>query len=62
MVGELLAVNEDVQRAILGRASASEIHRIARERAGMTTLWEHAVEKVLLGETSFEQIVENIQE
>ncbi len=61
VVGELLEVSEHVHRAILERKGAGDIHRIAREQ-GMQSLWDHAVEKVCLGETSYEQIVENIQE
>ncbi len=61
VVAELLIVDEQVQRAVLDRAGSTEIHTIARRR-GMATLWDHGVEKVLRGETSLEQIVENIQE
>lgn len=61
VVGELLVVDEAVQRAVLDGKSSAEIHRVAVER-GMTTLWGHAVEKVLAGETTYEQVVENIQQ
>ncbi|MBL0921329.1 MAG: Flp pilus assembly complex ATPase component TadA [Phycisphaerales bacterium] len=62
VVGELLVVDEPVHRAILDRRGAADIHRIAREECEMQSLWDHAVEKVCEGETSYEQIIENIQE
>jgi len=62
VVGELLPVEEPIQRAILDGRSSAEIQRIAREQCGMETLWDHGVDKVVRGETTYEQIVENIQE
>ncbi len=61
VVGELLIVDEPVQRAILDGKSSGEIHRVA-VGSGMASLWTHAVEKVLAGETTYEQVVENIQQ
>ncbi|MGP1310081.1 MAG: GspE/PulE family protein [Phycisphaerales bacterium] len=61
VVGELLVVDEAIQRAVLDGKSSAEIHRVAVDR-GMTTLWGHAIEKVLSGETTYEQVVENIQQ
>jgi general secretion pathway protein E len=61
VVGELLVVDEAIQRAVLDGKSSAEIHRVAVDR-GMTTLWSHAIEKVLAGETTYEQVVENIQQ
>ncbi len=62
VVAELLEVTEGVQRAVLDRAPSAEVLRAARKGAGMRTLWEHAIEKVMAGETSYEQVVEHIQE
>lgn len=62
VVAELLEVNEGVQRAVLDRAPSAEVQRAARAGGGMRTLWEHAVEKVMAGETSYEQVVEHVQE
>jgi general secretion pathway protein E len=61
VVGELLVVDEAIQRAVLDGKSSAEIHRVAVDR-GMITLWAHAIEKVLAGETTYEQVVENIQQ
>ena len=61
VVGELLVVDEAIQRAVLDGKSSAEIHRVAVDR-GMTTLWAHAIEKVLAGETTYELVVENIQQ
>lgn len=61
VVGELLLVDEHIQRAVLDGKSSAEVHRVAVER-GMSSLWDHGVQKALAGETSWEQIVENIQE
>lgn len=61
VVAELLEVSEPVQRAVLDRASSAEVQRVAREQ-GMRSLWEHALEKVMCGETSYEQVVEHMQE
>jgi type II secretory ATPase GspE/PulE/Tfp pilus assembly ATPase PilB-like protein len=61
VVGELLVVDEAIQRAILDGKSSGEIHRIAVDR-GMASLWTHAIEKVLAGETTYEQVVESIQQ
>ena len=62
VVGELLPVEEPIQRAILDGKSSAEIQRVARERCGMETLMDHGIDKIMRGETTYEQVVENIQE
>ncbi len=52
---ELLAVNRDVRKTILGMASEDEIMSSARSH-GMKNLFENGLEKVLEGKTTLEEI------
>ena len=52
---EVMPVTEEIGRAIVERASASDIARLARAQ-GMRTLREDALEKVQGGDTSLEEV------
>ncbi|HVE98098.1 MAG TPA: ATPase, T2SS/T4P/T4SS family [Mycobacteriales bacterium] len=52
---EVMPVGEDIERLAVERRSADEIGRVARA-AGMTTLRNDGMSKVLLGHTSLEEI------
>ena len=52
---EVMVVSEDIERLIVDRASTDEIARTARA-AGMHSLREDGLHKVLLGETTLEEI------
>ena len=53
---EVMTVTEDIERLTVDRASADAIGRIAQDQ-GMTTLRNDGLEKVLLGDTSIEEIL-----
>jgi type II secretory ATPase GspE/PulE/Tfp pilus assembly ATPase PilB-like protein len=53
---EVLKATPQIQRLITNRASADEIRKLAREQ-GMKTLREAAVEKVLSGVTTAEEVI-----
>jgi len=55
-IHEILVVDEQVQEAILKKASARDIRRIAVEN-GMTTMVESGMKKVLSGETTIEDLL-----
>ena len=52
---EVMAVTEEIGRAIVSRAGTDDIARLARSQ-GMRTLREDALEKVRAGETSLEEV------
>jgi type IV pilus assembly protein PilB len=52
---ELMAVNEEIRDAVLGRPSAAELYELARKN-GLRTLREDGVEKVLRGVTTLEEV------
>ena len=52
---EVMAVTEEVGRAIVAHAGTDDIARLARSQ-GMTTLRQDALEKVRSGETSLEEV------
>jgi type II secretory ATPase GspE/PulE/Tfp pilus assembly ATPase PilB-like protein len=52
----LLSVNEEIQRLVQSRATASEINGAAR-RAGMHSLCEDGLEKVAAGRTTLEEVM-----
>ena len=54
-IHEVMPVTEDIERLIVDRASTDEIAQTARV-AGMHTLREDGLAKVLLGETTLEEI------
>jgi len=53
---EVLLVDEEIQRLSVERRPADEIKAAALE-AGMTTLWQDGIEKVVAGVTSLEEIM-----
>jgi type IV pilus assembly protein PilB len=52
---EVMAVNEEIERLIVGRAPTDRIEQTAREQ-GMHSLREDGLAKVLLGRTTLEEI------
>jgi type IV pilus assembly protein PilB len=54
-VHEVMPVTEEIERLIVDRAATEEINRTARAQ-GMHTLREDGLAKVLLGETTLEEI------
>ena len=54
-IHEVMAVTEDIERLIVDRASTDEITKMARQQ-GMHSLREDGLAKVLLGETTLEEI------
>ncbi len=61
-IHELLVVNDDVRKAIIEHKTSTEIRQIAREKAGLVTLMEDALEKALQGKTTLEEIASMISE
>jgi type II secretory ATPase GspE/PulE/Tfp pilus assembly ATPase PilB-like protein len=47
-------LNEDLEKAILTRASASEIQKLAKN-GGMTTIVQDGILKAAMGETTIEE-------
>ena len=56
VIAEVLLIDNDIRDAILAKASASDIKKIAIQN-GMKTMMEDGVKKVLSGETTFEEIL-----
>jgi type IV pilus assembly protein PilB len=54
-VFQLMLMTEEVERLAAQRANRDEIARAATE-AGMRTLWEDGLDKVLQGKTSIEEL------
>lgn len=52
---ELLNVNREIRQAIMDKADATTLHRLA-VKAGMKTLWQDAIEKVLKGLTTGDEV------
>jgi type IV pilus assembly protein PilB len=61
-IHELLVVDENVRKAIIEHKTSTEIRQIAREKAGLVTLMEDALEKALQGKTTLEEIASMISE
>jgi general secretion pathway protein E len=55
-VYEVLEVNDKIRRAIGAQRDSAEILRLARQD-GMKTLREHAIRKLALGVTSFDEVL-----
>jgi type II secretory ATPase GspE/PulE/Tfp pilus assembly ATPase PilB-like protein len=53
---ELLEVNDPIRKEVMAGESADRIHQVARETAGMKTMREDAVQKVLDGTTTVEEV------
>lgn len=56
VITEVLILSQSVREAILRRANADEIKRIARQE-GMTTLRESGIRKAIEGETTVEEVI-----
>lgn len=56
-IGELLLIDAEVHRMILGRVSDAEIERAARAR-GMNIMYETGIAKVWRGETTIEEVLQ----
>ncbi|TAH38527.1 MAG: type II secretion system protein GspE [Planctomycetota bacterium] len=54
---EMLPMVEDVRVMIMNRASATEVKRVAIQKAGMRTLRMDGVNKILTGQTTPEEVV-----
>lgn len=54
---ELLPMSEDIRAMIMNRSSATEIKRVAIQKAGMRTLRMDGVKKILAGLTTPEEVV-----
>lgn len=59
-IGELMLVNEDIRRAILGRASESALNEAAAVQ-GMTGMFENGLAKVLAGETTLDDVMRAVR-
>lgn len=60
-INEILVADENIKEAILRKASASEIKKIAIE-GGMTTMFEDGYKKVTCGITTLEEVLRVINE
>ena len=54
-IHEIMTVTEEIERLCVARASSDEIKRMAIEQ-GMSTLRDDGLAKVLLGQTTIEEI------
>jgi len=54
-IGEVLIVDEELRELISSKASETEIAKLAVKK-GMRTMFQDALEKVLLGQTSIEEV------
>jgi len=54
-IGEVLIVDEELRELISSRVSETEIAKLAVKK-GMRTMFQDALEKVLLGQTSIEEV------
>ena len=58
-IGEVLVFNKEMRRAVEANLGEAELLEIAL-RAGMTTLQEAAIEKLLAGETTSDEIIRTV--
>jgi len=61
VISELLVVNDPIKKSILDRSTSTVIESEAR-KAGMRTMYEDGVDKVLRGITSFEEILKTTED
>ncbi|MEY4531408.1 MAG: hypothetical protein RLZZ156_2129, partial [Deinococcota bacterium] len=61
-IHELMVVEDNVRKAIIEHKTSTEIRQIAREKGGLVTLMEDALEKALQGKTTLEEIASMISE
>jgi general secretion pathway protein E len=60
-VAELLTVDDDIRRLILGKVDAQEIARAAHA-AGMRSMYRHGLAKALAGDTTLEEVLRVAEE
>ncbi len=60
-INEVLLVDNEIREAILAKSSTSQLNKIAIH-LGMTSMLEDGIEKVLLGQTTLEEVLRVIQE
>jgi len=60
-IHELFLLDSDMHEVIMGGADATQLHSAAR-RQGMITLYEDGLRKVVLGETSLEEVMRVTQD
>ena len=58
---EIMSVDEDIRQGIKEHASDQELEAIARKN-GMTTMLEDGIQKVVLGETTIEEVFRVVHE
>ena len=61
VINEVLVVDEDIRSAILLKASAEEIKKIAVKN-GMKTMLEDGISKAIQGHTSIEEVLRVMSE
>lgn len=54
---EFLVMNDELRRAVMRHAGMGEIEQIARETAGMRTMYEDGIAKALAGLTTIEEVL-----
>ncbi|MAE59404.1 MAG: type II secretion system protein GspE [Halobacteriovorax sp.] len=59
VVAELLMLNDEIRSLVLNKADSGAVKKVAQQH-GMTTLRQDAIEKVLMGITSIEEMVRAI--
>ena len=56
---EMLVPNEELRDAVMSKKPESELQQIA-VNAGMETLWEHGIRRVLAGECTYEDVMSTV--
>lgn len=56
-ITEILEIDDMVREMLLGAKTSDEIKRYARQKKGMVTLWEDAMEKCVAGLTTLEEVL-----
>ena len=60
-IHELFVLDDDIQRAILDGSDANQLREVARAK-GMATLYEDGMRKVLVGQTSIDEVLRVTQD
>ncbi|MCR4337962.1 MAG: ATPase, T2SS/T4P/T4SS family [Candidatus Omnitrophica bacterium] len=56
-ITEILEIDDTVREMLIAKKSSDEIKRYAQEKQGMKSLWDDAVEKLLRGETTLDEVL-----
>ncbi len=56
-ITEILEIDDMVREMLLGAKTSDEIKKYARQKKGMVTLWEDAMEKCVAGLTTLEEVL-----